>query len=158
MPPIAGPPNTITRPEELVEFLAQLFQNSTLGFEYIAKYDEKLIPKYPAIHIQAASFDKTLHSTETFLIGMRAAIHVLHANMLQDRTTRNKEDLILATKVVEFLEADMTFFNPDTGNGRIIQGWVEGEIPGVLPPRVTKGDAVISTRLNWMGIVQRRFK
>lgn len=152
MPVVATTPTLITRPEELVEFLASFFADSELGIEYIAKYDEKLIPKYPALHIQAANFDKTLHSTSTFLIGMRAAIHVLHANLMQDRQTRNYEDLRLATKVVDYLESDMTL------GEHVIHGFVESEIPGVLPPRVTKGEAIISTRLNWMGINQRRFK
>jgi hypothetical protein len=152
MPVVAITPDTITRPEELIEYLAKLFRESELGFEYIAKYDEVLIPKYPAIHIQPANFDKTLHSTNTFLIGMRAAIHVLHANMMVDRVTRNYEDLALATKVVDFLESDMTL------GEHVIHGFVESEIAGVLPPRVTKGEAIISTRLTWFGISQRRFK
>lgn len=152
MPVVATTPTTITRPEELVEFLADFFSKSELGIEYIAKYDEKLIPKYPAIHIQAANFDKTLHSTNTFLIGMRAAIHVLHGDMMQNRQTRNYEDLRLATKVIDYLEADMTL------GDHLIHGFVESEVPGVLPPRVTKGEAIISTRLNWFGISQRRFK
>lgn len=152
MPVVATTPALITRPEELVEFLADFIGKSELGIEYIAKYDEKLTPKYPSVHIQAANFDKTLHSTSTFLIGMRAAIHVLHANLMQDRQTRNYEDLRLATKLVDYLESDMTF------DDHIIYGFVESEIPGVLPPRVTKGEAIISTRLNWMGINQRRFK
>jgi hypothetical protein len=142
---------TITRPEELIEYLSQLVAESDLSFEYIAKYDEMLIPKYPAIHIQAANFDKTLHGTHTFLVGMRAAIHVLHGNMMEDRQTRNYEDLVLATNVVELLEGNMTL------DGKIIHGFIESEIPGVLPPRVTKGDAITVTRLNWFGIAERRF-
>lgn len=147
-------PDVISRPEDLVEFLKAFFADlhTNPEIKYIATYDEKLIPKYPALHIQAASFDKTLHSTNTFLIGMRAAIHVLHADMNQDRQTRNYVDLKLASAVVDFLETDMTL------GQHLIQGWVESEVPGVLPPRVTKGEAIISTRLNWMGIVQRRFK
>jgi hypothetical protein len=152
MPIVAATPTTITRPEELVEYLSEMFKQSELGFEYIAKYDEKLIPKYPALHLQAANFDKTLHSTNNFLIGMRAAIHVLHGDMMQDRQTRNYEDLRLATQVVSFLESDMTL------GQHITHGFVESEIPGVLPPRVTKGEAIISTRLNWFGISLRRFK
>jgi hypothetical protein len=150
--PIAVTPDKITRPEELVEFLAEYFEGSSLPFEYIAKYDELLIPKYPALHIQAAPFDKTLHSTNTFLVALRASIHILHANMMEDRQTRNYEDLVLATQTVDFLESSMTL------GGKVIQGWVESEVPGVLPPRVTKAEAIVSTRLNWIGIQQRRFK
>ena len=154
MPVVAVTPSNITRPEELIEFLADMFEDAlpTLGFEYVAKYDEKLIPKYPAIHVQAAAFDKQLHSTATFLVGMRAAIHVLHGSLALDRQTRTYEDLRLATKVVDFLEADMTL------GEHVIHGFVESEIPGALPPRVTKGEAIISTRLNWFGISERRFK
>lgn len=150
--PVATIQDKITRPEDLVEFLAQKFRESELPFEYVAKYDELLIPKYPAIHIQAAPFDKTLHTTNQFLVALRAAIHILHADLRQDRQTRNYEDLLLTTQVVDFLEADMTL------GGKVIQGWVESEVPGVLPPRVTKSEAVVSTRLNWQGIQLRRFK
>lgn len=151
-------PRTITRPEELVEYFAMLFKDFTPTINYIARYDEKLIPRYPAIHIQAASFDKTLKSTNTFLIGMRAAVHVLHASMNEDRQTRNANDLILASQIVDFLEADMALKDKITGDPHIIHGFVESEVPGILPPRVTKGEAVISTRLNWFGISERRFK
>lgn len=152
MPVVTIIPDKVTRPEELVEFLAGYFEDSSLPFNYIAKYDEVLIPKYPALHIQAAPFDKTLHSTNTFLVALRAAIHILHANMMEDRQTRNYEDLVLASQTVDFIESDMTL------QGKVIQGWVESETPGVLPPRVTKGEAIVSTRLNWFGIQQRRFK
>lgn len=152
MPVVTTIPDQITRPEDLVEFLAGYFEASKLGFQYIAKYDEAMIPKYPALHIQAAPFDKTLHSTNTFLVALRAAIHILHASMMVDRQTRNYEDLVLATQTVDYLESSMTL------GGKVIQGWVESEVPGVLPPRVTKSDAVVSTRLNWIGIQQRRFK
>ena len=152
-PVVAAIPANLTRPEDVVEFFGQMFaEASEFDFGYIAKYDEKMFPKYPSLHIQAANFDKTLHSTATFLIGMRCAFHVLHADMNENRITRNYEDLRLATQVVDFLESDMTL------GGHVIHGFVESEVPGVLPPRVTKGDAVISTRLNWMGISQRRFK
>jgi len=142
----------ISRPEELVEFLADYIGRSTLPFEYIAKYDETLTPSYPALHINAAPFTKDLHGTATFLIGMRAFIHVLHSNMMTDRRTRNYEDLALATRLVDFLESDM-----ELGN-RVIHSYVESEAPGVLPPRVTKGDAVVCTRLTWFGINETRFK
>jgi hypothetical protein len=150
--PVVTTPTTITRPEELVEFLAEYLDQPSFGFAYIAKYDEKLIPNYPAVHIQAANFDKTLHTTNQFLIGLRAMIHVMHANMNHDRQTRNYEDLVLATQVVNYLEGDMTI------GGHVIYGFVENEVPGVLPPRVTKGEAIISTQLSWMGIALRRFK
>jgi hypothetical protein len=150
--PVVTIPDKITRPEDLVEFFEQFFAAGPFSLEYIAKYDEELIPKYPALHIQAAPFDKTLHSTHTFLVALRASIHILHANFMVDRQTRNYQDLKLASQVVDYLENDMTL------GGKVIQGWVESETPGVLPPRVTKADAVVSTRLNWLGMQQRRFK
>jgi len=144
--------DTITRPEHLIEFLADYLRKSDeFEFEYIAKYDERLIPKYPAAHLQVAGFDKRIHGTHTMLLGMRAAIHVLHANMQQTRATRNYEDLVLATKVVEYLEEDMTL------GDRVIHGFVESETPGIMPPRVTKGDAITVTRLSWFGIQETRF-
>lgn len=142
----------ITRPEELVEYFADLIETSSLPFEYVAKYDERLIPAYPAVQVQPGILDKELHGTHTFIVALRAIFYVMHAKMTLDHRTRSLEDLQLATRLIEVLEEDMTL------GGRVIQGWVDSETPAAFPPRSTKGDIVVGTRLTWNGLQETRFK
>jgi hypothetical protein len=65
--------------------------------------------------------------------------------------SRSLEDLKLATQVVDFVEKDGTL------GGRIIQGWVATEVPGASQINSRKSDVVVSTRLAWEGISERRF-
>lgn len=141
----------IERPEHVVEYLAGYLADSTLPLEYVAKYDEPLLPQYPAALVMSAQFTKEVHGTHTWLLTLRADIYVMHALMTESRATRNLSDLQLATKIVAYLEQDMKL------GGRLIHSWVENEIPGAMPPRGEKGAAVVSTRLSWQGIAEARF-
>lgn len=141
----------IIRPEDVIEFLAVYLEVANLGFQYIAKYDEPLLPRYPAVQIMSAPVQKELHGTHTFLLTLRAEIFVFHAKMTESRQTRSREDLELATKVVNYLEGDLSLGN------RIIAGWVESETPGARPPTSPKAPPVISTRLSWSGTNEARF-
>lgn len=143
---------TITRPEELVEYLADFIGSSEIPFNYVAKYDEQLIPEYPCVQIQAGTTDKFIHGTHTFVIALRAYLYIMHSKMTDDKRTRNLNDMLLATDVVNLLEADLTL------GGRVINGFVDSETPAAFPPRSRKGDVVVGTRLLWNGIVQTRFK
>lgn len=141
----------LLRPEHIVEFLSQYLEQSEIPLEYVAKYDEPLLPKYPAVQIMSAPFDKQLHGTHTWSLTLRAIIYVMHARMTESRRTRNYEDLLLATQVVEYLESDLKL------GGRVIHSWVESETPGAVPPRTSRGAAVVSTRLTWFGVNEARF-
>jgi hypothetical protein len=143
--------STIRRPEDCVEFLAAYIELGSLGFEYIAKYDEPLLPVYPAVQIMSGPMQKDLHGTHTWLLTIRAEIFVFHARMTQSRQTRSRDDLLLATKLVDYLERDISM------GDKIIAGWVEAEIPGARPPSNNKGAAVISTRLTWSCTNEARF-
>lgn len=153
----------ITRSEELVETLAGLITGSTLAVEYVAKYDEELVPKYPAILIQPGPIGKEPEGLYSFLYDLRASIYVLHADLTLSHARRSLEDLRLATKVVEVLEADRTlgmWQDLDTmeWHKRIIFGYVESELAAALPPRSARSRAVVSTRLSWRGTNKVRFK
>lgn len=150
MPVVAASP--ITRPEELVEYFADLVIESTLPFAYVAKYDENLIPEYPCVQIQPGTLDKELHGTHTYIIALRATFYVMHAKMTVDHRTRSLEDLLLATDLVKLLEQSLTL------GGRVIHGWVDTEVPAAFPPRSSKGDMVVGTRLTWNGLQEVRFK
>jgi len=141
------------RPEEIVEYFKTEFEDNAglLGIEYVGAYNERLLPRYPAIVISAGGSDKELHGTHTFLVTTRVFVYVYHAQMRSSDVSRNLADLELATAVVDFMERDMTLGN------RIVQGWVEAEFPSARQLNATKGEVVVSTRLTWMGISERRF-
>lgn len=142
----------ITRPEHAVEALAEKIAGSTLGFKSVTKYDDLYVQEYPAVRIMAGHMNKELGGTHTFDILLRADIYVMHANMSEDRPTRNLNDLMLATDLVAYLEEDMSLTE------RLIHSWIESETPGIMPPR-SRGDGlgIISTRLSWQGITRGRF-
>jgi len=145
--------DTITRPEHLVEYLADFIEGSNLGFAHVCKYNDYLIPEYPSVLIMGGTFNKELHGTHTFAVSIRADIYVYHAKLTEEYQTRSYNDMVLATNLVDFLEG------PDLNLGeRVIAGWIESEQPGVSPPRVRKSDAVISTRLSFQAIQETRFK
>jgi hypothetical protein len=144
---------TISRPEHLVEYLAQLFEDQLKPpFNYISRYDEKLIPDYPCLQIQPGPSSKELHGTHTFLLYLTAHLYIMHDTLTVKRRVRTLEDLQLATQVVDFLENDLTF------GGRVIDGFISDEAPAVVPPHSPKSPAMVSTRLTWVGKTQKRFK
>lgn len=149
MPIVA--PALLLRPEDVVEFISGYLSDSSLPIEYVAKYDEPLLPRYPAVLVMSGRYQKELHATHTWLLTLRAEIYVMHAKMTVDRATRNYEDLVLATQIVSYLERDLSF------GRKIIAGWVEDEAPGAMPPRSSKGAAIVSTRLLWAGTTEARF-
>lgn len=144
--------NRITRPEHLVEHLAQAINGSNLGIKYIAKYDDELLPEYPAVLIMAGPLQKEIHGTHTFAVSLHCELYLFHAVLTEQRVTRNYNDLIMASKLIDFLEQDLTL------GERIIAGWVDSEVPGVNPPRSNRSDAVISTRITYRATQETRFK
>ena len=150
--PVVVDTTKIYRPEELVEYFAGIIEDSILPFEYVAKYDERLTPKYPAVQIQPGVTDEEPHGTHTRLVTLRAFIYIMHAELTVDHRTRSLEDLLLATQTKYFLEEDVTL------GGRIIHGFVDSEAPAVFPPRARKGEAVVGTRMTWTGAQERRWR
>lgn len=145
--------DTITRPEQLVEYMASLLQKEeALNLKHVARYDELLTPEYPAVIIQPGQFQKAKHGTGTYMHTLRANLYVCHANLTESKQQRSLQDCILATQVIEVLERDQRF------GGRIIDGFVESDLFAPLPPRSQKSSAVVSTRLTWQGRSQSRFE
>jgi hypothetical protein len=146
-------PDTFTRPEHLVEYLAALLEDSVLPFTYVGRYEEVLYPSYPAALVQPGNFQKDLHGTATFLVTLRAVIYIMHADLTQAKRARSLEDCLLATQVIQLIEGDNL-----TLGGHVIAGHIESEQFAPLPPRSQQSPAVISTRLQWQGITETRFK
>lgn len=157
--PIVTGQQPFIRPEQFVDhFYRDLVDNAeVLGIAYVGTYDERLIPDYPAVVVSAGPVEKELHATHTFLYTNRVFFYVMHALLTVDHRVRNQQDLELATALSDFVERDKGLADPDTGSNRIVFGFVEGEVPGVLTPRSNKGDAVVGTRLHYRAISEGRF-
>lgn len=145
-------PSRISRPEELVEVLTGLIETNIPEFNYVSKYDEDLIPEYPCCQIQPGDVSRSYHGTHTLEVFLRAFIFVMHDKMTQSKRVRTEEDLLMATKVVRFLDQNMSL------GGKVIDAIVDTEVPTALPPRTRKGDIVVSTRIGLVAKTQVRFK
>lgn len=150
--PVVTELGKIYRPEQLIPHFEEMIKGSDLPFDYVAKYEERLTPRYPAVQLQPGVFDEEPHATHTRLITLRAFIYVMHGKLTLDYRTRSEEDLILATRLKYFLEEDVTL------GGRIIHGFVDSETPAAFPPRARKGDAIVGTRMTWTGAQQIRWR
>lgn len=142
-----------SRPEEVTEYFLDDLRASAsiLGLEFVGGYSEKLVPAYPAVVVVAGTFDKEVHATHTYLVTLRCLFYVYHGAMTQTHANRSLADLQLATSVVDFIERDLTL------GGQIIHGHVESEVPGAGQANSRKSDIIVSTRLSWEGISERRF-
>lgn len=143
----------IYRPEEAVEMIADTIEENAerLEIQFVGKYDERLLPRYPAVNVSSGQLTKEVHATHTFALTLRCLIWVYHANMTMTHKERSLEDLLLATSLVSLLEDDPTF------NGKLIFGFVSAEIPGVIAPRAGRGEPIVGTRIEWEGVTQQRF-
>lgn len=143
----------ITRPEEAVELCSVVIGENAerLGIQYVGKYDERLLPRYPAVVVSAGPMAKEVHATHTFAATLRCIIWIYHANLSLTHQERSEEDLLLVTALVSLLEEDKTFEN------RIIFGFVESEVPGVIGPRSGRGEPIVGTRINWEAVTQQRW-
>ncbi len=143
----------ITTPEEAIDMLYQLINDNAgmLGMEYVGRYDENLLPRYPNIVISPGQKNKEVHATHTFNVQLRATLWIYHAKLTVTHTERSEEDLAFATAVENLIEEDKTF------GGRVIFSFVESSTPGVIAPRIGKGDGIVGTRLAWECLTQQRW-
>lgn len=153
--------NLIHKTFEAIDMIAdKLNQNAgELGIAYVGKYDEKRIPKYPAVVIVPGPREKSIHGTQTFEILLTAELYVYHANLTLSKRERSKEDLKLVADLEAILESDYLWKTDpnDPQSGRLIFGYISGERPGALQPSASKSTIVIGTRMSWRGLSQRRF-
>lgn len=147
----------IYRPEQAVELLVDMIGENAeqLGIQFVGTYDEDLLPRYPAVVVSSGQMEKEVHATHTFAIMLRCVIWVYHANITITHRERSLEDLLLVTALTSMLESEKTY--PVDGVQRLMFGFVESEIPGVIAPRTGKGRAIVGTRMNWVGSTQQRW-
>jgi len=131
-------------------------QSGPLGLKFVGKYDEQLIPEYPAVVVMPGPRRKNLHATRTFEVLFELSLFIYHANLNLSKRERSKADLQLVARIEQELDSDMRWPTP-TGESQIINGYVANEEPGILQPRANKSTMVICTRLTWRAMCQRRF-
>lgn len=140
----------------IVERLTE--KSGALGIAFIGAYDEKRVPKYPAVVVVPGEREKILHGEQTFNIILIVELYVYHANLTLNKRERSKEDLKLATDIENELESDYGWQTDpnDPSTKRIIFGYVASHEPGNLQPRANKSSLIIGTRMVWRGLTQRR--
>lgn len=140
----------------IVERLTQ--KSGVLGLEFVGAYDEKRVPKYPAVVVVPGDREKVIHGENTFNILLVVELYVYHANLTINKRERSKADLQLVTDIERELESDYGWqTNPnDTDTKRLIFGYVALHEPGNLQPRSSKSNLIIGTRMVWRGLSQRR--
>ena len=131
--------------KECMDFMETLLQGEAddLGLKYVGYGDERLLPGYPAVVIQGEDTNRTLHATQKFLLTFRVSLWVYHAKLTVQHRVRTAEDMALAFAIRDLLHEDKKF------GMQLIFSYVEAEIPGVI--RRGKNDAIVGTRLAWMG-------
>lgn len=119
---------------------------AALGLEYIAENDEDLLPAYPAVLVQADRTERAYHTTNMFMVRFYLDLWVFHAELTVSTATRSRKDIQLATDIRKLIHSDRTL------GGHIIDGFIDGEFPGIsarVANNVTTG--IITTRLTWNG-------
>lgn len=151
----------ITEIHEAVDMLSDFLESRKggLGLEVVGKYDEKRITKYPAVIIVPGQRDKELHAQQTFQILLQANLYVYHADLTLTKRERSREDLVLVSNIEAALEEDYGWrLDPDDyDTRRLIFSYVSNIEPGAVQPRTNKSNMVISTRMTWRAMSQRRF-
>jgi hypothetical protein len=156
-----------TRPEEVLEGLIELCNMAAplLGIKYVATQEERLIPEYPCIQVASEPLLREIHGTYTFEHTFVMVFWVYHANLQVSLAKRSIEDMRLATSVVQFLHRpDVRCLRDGAaaigpyveGEDRIIHSYVSLETPGMVA--VGEGNAIVTTRLLWLGTAQERFE
>jgi hypothetical protein len=130
-----------------------------LGIEFVGRYDEKRIPKYPAVVIVPGKRDKEIHGTQTFNIDILLYLYVYHADLTLTKRERSRADMELVAGIEALLEEDYAWQkNPlDPNTRQVVFAYIAEEEPGVLQPSSQKSNMIISTRMTWRALIQRRF-
>jgi hypothetical protein len=138
-------------PEEVIEYIHDKLSNEApeFGIKFVGKYEEELLPEYPAIRVTPGPLGRDIHGTHTFNNEFLVDVWVYHARMSASHGTRSKEDLELCTQVRQLMHKDMTL------GGNVVYGFFLAENPGIV--NRPKGAAVVGTRMVWSGLGQERF-
>lgn len=144
---------SLERIEDLTEYWIDALTDNmdALGIKFVGGYDDKIITGYPAVVVGSGNTSKEVSGTHMFLIQHQLDIYICHAEATKSHRQRNKEMLQHATKIVNFIEADLTL------GDKIIFGYVINERPGVIQPNSTPSKFVVSTMLNYQATLKAVF-
>lgn len=134
-------------------------KSGELGIQFVGSYDEKRIPKYPAVVVVPGDKEKQPHAANTFQVLLVVQLYVYHADLTLNKRERSKADLLLVSEIEAELEKDYGWqADPnDSNTKRLIFGYIASVEPGNIQPRGNKSSMVIGTRMVWRGLSQRRF-
>lgn len=144
---------SLARLEDLIEFWLQELEDAKddLGFKFIGGYDERVVTDYPAVVLGSGATSKEVSGTHTYLLQHQLDMYIHHAEASKTHRTRSLEMLQLVTKLVNFLEADLTL------GDKIIFGYVLSERPGLIQPRTNPSVFIVSTIINYQATLKVRF-
>lgn len=136
-------------PVQVFDYLSDRVDDNKaqLGFRYVARQDENLLPEYPAVLISMdRNIERRQHATRQFLVYFGIEFFVFHAKLTSSKQVRSRDDVVLATDLRKFLHSDYTL------GGHIIFGYVDGEFPMRGRTSIAaKTESVVMTRLTWIG-------
>jgi hypothetical protein len=141
----------ILRPEELMDYVHNLLtiKKGELGLEYVVFGDGQLLPVYPAAAVVDDGLAREDHGTHMFLITISCDVFLMHANLGVDRAQRTREDLQLATRVVNLLHEDRSL------GGEVVSSYVSAEQPNTVS---TRNDTILGTQITFTAQNRERFR
>jgi len=143
---------------EILDMVVERLESKSgpLGLKFVGKYNEKIIPNYPAVVVLPGPRVKTYHGLHTFNVLVQLDLYIYHANLSLTKRERSKADMQLVSNVEAELDSDF-LWRSESGAPQLINAFVSNEEPGVMQPRAGKSSLVICTKLTWRATSQRRF-
>ena len=139
--------------EEVMDYMKNtlLVPTGTLSeLKHVGFADDELFMDYPALIIAGEPVNTEIHGTHQFKNYFRISLFIYHAVMSEDRTTRTRNDLILASKVKDRFATDRKL------GGGVIFGFVESVLPGTI--RRPGNVFAVGTRMSWKGEALEAFQ
>lgn len=146
---------------EIIDMVTHFLEEkkALLGLAFVGSYGEIRVPEYPAVVIVPGNREKTLHAQQTFNIEVQLDLYVYHADLTLTKRERSKADLKLVADIETLLESDYGWQSDplDAATRQVIFAYVSNTDPGALQPRADKSNVIISTKMTWKALTQRRF-
>lgn len=137
---------------EVTDVIIDLMKDKAgeLGLRFVGSYDEKRLPRYPAVVVSPGMRTKSLDDrVSTFIVGFSVDLWVYHGNMKMPHRVRTRADLVLVREIEKVLEADLSL------GGNVVQGFVVDETPGAFQANSPKSEVIAGTRMRWVGSSRR---
>jgi len=123
-----------------------------LGLNYVGKWDEKRLPRYPSVVIAPNDRVKSLRGMSTFEVDISLSLWVYHGDMTVPHAVRSEQDIVLVEKIEDLIEQDYTL------GGLVVFGYIATQVSGIVQPTSRKSDVIAGTRMDWVAMSQRRLR